>query len=58
MSQFPAGLKVEFLFDAFIQKPSLFSAMTNHGDKTIEILDTLGDICGFSVEDSLRMLGR
>uniref|UniRef100_A0AC34QPC5 Mitochondrial transcription termination factor n=1 Tax=Panagrolaimus sp. JU765 TaxID=591449 RepID=A0AC34QPC5_9BILA len=49
------GLKVEFLVDGFIQRPKLFAAMTNYGDKTVEILDTLVDVCGFSIHDSLRM---
>uniref|UniRef100_A0AC34FC44 Uncharacterized protein n=1 Tax=Panagrolaimus sp. ES5 TaxID=591445 RepID=A0AC34FC44_9BILA len=51
------GVFPEFLFDAFTQKPELFAAITRNGNKCIEIFDCLCDMCGFSIQDTIRMFG-
>uniref|UniRef100_A0AC35G652 Uncharacterized protein n=1 Tax=Panagrolaimus sp. PS1159 TaxID=55785 RepID=A0AC35G652_9BILA len=51
------GVLPEFLFDAFTQKPELFAAITRDGNKCIEIFDCLCDMCGFSIQDTIRMFG-
>uniref|UniRef100_A0A914Y8H2 Uncharacterized protein n=1 Tax=Panagrolaimus superbus TaxID=310955 RepID=A0A914Y8H2_9BILA len=51
------GVLPEFLYDAFTQKPELFAAITRDGNKCIEIFDCLCDMCGFSIQDTIRMFG-
>jgi hypothetical protein len=51
------GVLPEFLFDAFTLKPELFATITRDGNKCIEIFDCLCDMCGFSIQDTIRMFG-
>uniref|UniRef100_A0A7E4VTS1 Cilia- and flagella-associated protein 206 n=1 Tax=Panagrellus redivivus TaxID=6233 RepID=A0A7E4VTS1_PANRE len=51
------GVLPSFLADAFIEEPKFFAAVVGQSDLTVEILDVLCDMCGFSVQDAIRVFG-
>ncbi|KAK0426747.1 hypothetical protein QR680_009878 [Steinernema hermaphroditum] len=51
-----AGVKPEFLLDAFVKRSELFKALVVQGEKSMKVLDALVETCGMTFEDAMRML--